>query len=81
VTAIEGTSPAFIRELMRRAALVAAEASDGELRVRDAEVYTALEELRRSGALTATLLGAQAPSAPPPGFTGGFTAYPGAAPG
>ncbi|MDP8967308.1 MAG: ATP-binding protein [Actinomycetota bacterium] len=58
---LEGTSPAFIRELLRRAALLAAEENDdGPLRVTDHHLHAALAELRRSGAeLTQTLLGAR----------------------
>jgi hypothetical protein len=56
---LDGSSPAFIRELLRRAALVAAEESDdGPLRVTDAHLRTALDELRAGSAgLTRTLLG------------------------
>jgi hypothetical protein len=60
---LDGTSPAFIRELLRRAALVAAEQTDdGPLRVTEAHLRAALDELRRGGdELTQTLLGARAP--------------------
>ena len=60
VDELEGTSPAFIRELLRRSALVAAEESpgDGELRVTERELRTALAELRAgSNELTRALLG------------------------
>jgi ATPase family associated with various cellular activities (AAA) len=60
---LEGTSPAFIRELLRRAALLAAEAGDGTLYVTDGEIRTALEELRTGGELTQRLLGARAEGA------------------
>jgi hypothetical protein len=63
VDALEGTSPAFIRELLRRAALLAAEESDdGPLRVTAKHLHAALAELRRGGdELTQTLLGARPP--------------------
>ena len=55
---LDGTSPAFIRELLRRAALVAAEEGPGPLRVTDRHLREALGELRRGqDALTRTLLG------------------------
>jgi ATPase family associated with various cellular activities (AAA) len=59
---LDGVSPAFIRELLRRAALLAAEETDGALRVSADHLRRAHEELR-SGAdeLTNTLLGAQPP--------------------
>jgi len=64
VAATDGSSPAFIRELMRRAALGAAE--DGT-RVTDAHLLAAVDELtRHGGRLTAKLLGAERPSEPPP---------------
>ena len=53
----EGASPAFIRELLRRAALLASEASDGALIVDAATLGAALDELTTSGALTERLLG------------------------
>lgn len=58
---LDGTSPAFIRELLRRGALMAAEEDDdGPLRVTDRHLHGALTELRQAGAeLTQTLLGAQ----------------------
>jgi len=66
VDRLEGVSPAFIRELLRRAALVAAEAGEERLHVGDRELRAALEELRRGGDdLTQTLLGAQPPVALP----------------
>jgi hypothetical protein len=58
VAELDGVSPAFIRELLRRAALVAAEEAPGPLRVTDRHLREALGELRRShDALTRTLLG------------------------
>ena len=54
-------------QLLRRAALAAAETSEGRLRVTDEHVHVALAGLRRAGdELTHTLLGG---SAPPPGPT------------
>jgi len=62
VEALEGTSPAFIRELLRRAALVAAEESDdGPLRVSEDHLHAALAVRRGGDELTQTLLGARAP--------------------
>ena len=59
VEELDGTSPAFIRELLRRAALVAAEESaDGPLRVTERHLREALAELRAGASeLTRTLLG------------------------
>jgi hypothetical protein len=54
----EGASPAFIRELLRRAALLATETSDGELTVDGTVLEAALKELTTEGGpLTAKLLG------------------------
>jgi len=62
VAALEGVSPAFIRELLRRAALVAAESSTGAIRVTEEHLLQALSELREgSEALTHSLLGAERP--------------------
>jgi ATP-dependent 26S proteasome regulatory subunit len=62
IAALEGTSPAFIRELLRRAALLAAEQADGPLRVTDGDLHAALAELRDGGGeLTQSLLGARPP--------------------
>jgi hypothetical protein len=59
IDALVGVSPAFIRELLRRAALVAAEGSDGAIRVTPEHLGRALEELRASASgLTSSLLGA-----------------------
>jgi hypothetical protein len=61
VTATEGASPAFLRELLRRAALLAAE--QGVTTVEDAHMSTALDELRQGGdSLTASLLGSRTPA-------------------
>jgi hypothetical protein len=60
IAELDGTSPAFIRELLRRSALVAAEESDddGPLRVTEAHLRTAFDELRAgANELTRTLLG------------------------
>jgi hypothetical protein len=60
IAALDGVSPAFIRELLRRAALLAAEGSTGALRVSARHLEQALEELRHgAGNLTNTLLGAR----------------------
>jgi hypothetical protein len=54
----EGASPAFIRELLRRAALLASERSGGELVVDAGVLKAALRELTSDGGpLTARLLG------------------------
>ena len=61
VAASEGTSPAFIRELFRHAALSAAE--DGRDAVSAVDLVAAVTELReQSGRLTAALLGAERPA-------------------
>jgi DNA polymerase III delta prime subunit len=60
VADLDGVSPAFIRELLRRAAVVCAERSDGALRVTPEHLRAALAELREgAGQLTNTLLGSQ----------------------
>jgi hypothetical protein len=67
IAALEGVSPAFIRELLRRAALLAAEESDGALCVRANHVERALKELRHGADdLTNALLGARPASAGSP---------------
>ncbi len=64
----DGASPAFIQELLRKAALVAAEESslsqteDPMLIVTDEHLQKALDELLLSGPLTRTLVGFHAPS-------------------
>jgi hypothetical protein len=60
IESLEGVSPAFIRELLRRAALLAADDSaDGALRVGTDELERALREFRQgAGDLTNALLGA-----------------------
>jgi hypothetical protein len=63
VDELDGVSPAFIRELLRRAALLAAEESDGSLRVGAAHLRRAVEELTlATNNLTQRLLGARAPT-------------------
>jgi ATP-dependent 26S proteasome regulatory subunit len=60
ITALDGVSPAFIRELLRRAALLSAEGSGGRLHVTEDHLERALTELREgAGELTNTLLGAR----------------------
>ena len=67
IAALEGVSPAFIRELLRRAALLAAEESEGALAVSGDHLERALEELRHGADdLTNALLGARAPTADEP---------------
>jgi hypothetical protein len=62
VIALEGTGPAFIRELRRRVALLAAEQDEGPLQVTDRHLHAALAELRHGGGeLTQALLGARPP--------------------
>jgi ATP-dependent 26S proteasome regulatory subunit len=78
IAATEGTTPAFIREVLRRAALLAVERGD-ENRVTDELLKQAVDELR-DGAdqLTSTLLGAQADSQHQLGGAGpGFGPEPG----
>jgi hypothetical protein len=61
VAATEGASPAFLRELLRRAALIAAE--EEAATVEDRHTTAALEELRQGGdSLTESLLGARPPT-------------------
>jgi ATPase family associated with various cellular activities (AAA) len=60
-----GASPAFIRELLRRAALLAVDSANGDLVIGDRELAGALEELTSgAGPLTGTLLGMRSSSAP-----------------
>jgi hypothetical protein len=64
IASLEGVSPAFIRELLRRAALLAAEESEGALAVTADHLELALDELRHaSDDLTNVLLGARRPEA------------------
>ncbi len=58
----DGASPAFIQELMRKAALIAAEdldtkADESILKVQDAHLQAALDELLLSGSLTKAIVG------------------------
>ena len=63
IAALEGVSPAFIRELLRRAALLVAEESEGALSVSASDLERAFEELQQSaGDLTNALLGARPPT-------------------
>lgn len=55
VEATEGVAPAFLRELIRKAALLAAAAGDET--VVDAHLNAALELLERGGRITRTMLG------------------------
>jgi ATP-dependent 26S proteasome regulatory subunit len=56
VAETDGVSPAFLRELVRKAALQAALA--GSPRVEDAHFRDALELLERGGSITRSMLGA-----------------------
>jgi energy-coupling factor transporter ATP-binding protein EcfA2 len=61
VQSMEGASPAFVRELLRRAVLLGAERGDGAV-LDDGLLQAALEELRVAGGeLTQSLLGARRP--------------------
>ena len=63
IATLEGVSPAFIRELLRRAALLVAEESEGALSVSVHHLERAFEELRRGADdLTNALLGARPPT-------------------
>ncbi|HEY3829488.1 MAG TPA: AAA family ATPase [Solirubrobacteraceae bacterium] len=60
ITDTAGATPAFIREVLRRAALLAAERGEG-IRVTDELLASAIQELREGAdQLTSALLGAQA---------------------
>jgi ATP-dependent 26S proteasome regulatory subunit len=78
----EGVTASFLKELMRRAAVLAAadaDGTDGPLAVSSAHLEAALDELLDTrNAMTRVLLGAERPGAPPPGYEG---ARPGLAPG
>jgi hypothetical protein len=63
VDELEGVSPAFIRELLRRAALLAAENSQGNLAIDGTHLRRALDDLQvASNQLTQRLLGARTPA-------------------
>jgi hypothetical protein len=49
IAELDGVSPAFIRELLRRAALVAADEADGPLRVTPQQLEVAFQQLRLAG--------------------------------
>lgn len=60
ITRTEGASPAFIQELMRKAALIAAEeetSTNGSLTISDKHIHAALDELLLSGPLTKKIVG------------------------
>jgi ATP-dependent 26S proteasome regulatory subunit len=59
----EGASPAYIKELLRKAALLAALEDSGA--VHDRHVQAALEELSAGGTLAQRILGRQPPGAAP----------------
>ncbi|MBI2569678.1 MAG: 26S protease regulatory subunit [Candidatus Schekmanbacteria bacterium] len=76
----EGVSAAFIRELLRKAALFAAAGSDGELRIGSDHLEQALGELVLAGGeMTRVLLGAKAGSLADPLPRSGFSAVGGVA--
>jgi hypothetical protein len=79
VARTEGVSPAFIKELLRKASLLAArETADGQLVVGDAHVNAALDELLgETSALTRLLLGG-ATDRPPPSTRASMNWLPGA---
>jgi len=66
----DGASPAFLRELVRRASLLAAVAGDSPLR--DSHFEGALRELEAGGRLTRSILGAGDDGAPPSPAATGF---------
>jgi ATP-dependent 26S proteasome regulatory subunit len=80
----EGVTASFLKELMRRAAVLAAadadaEDADGPLAVSAVDLEAALDELLDTrNAMTRVLLGAERPSGPPPGYD---EPRPGLAPG
>jgi hypothetical protein len=77
VDGLDGTSPAFIRELLRQAALRAAEAGRGN-RLEPSDLDGARADLTGGGTLSQRLLGAVPPAPPappfppPPGFPAAF---------
>jgi hypothetical protein len=60
----EGMSPAYVRELVRRAALIAAQREDGAIRVTGDDLSAAVDELATGGAVTQVVLGARPPRDP-----------------
>jgi len=56
VESTEGASPAYIKELLRRAALIAS-IDGGEAKVRDAHLRQAMEELAAGGELAKRIVG------------------------
>lgn len=73
----EGASPAFLRELVRKAKLAAAVA--GKEVVREEHFDDALAEMDEGGRLTRSILGAGDGGPPVPPASGGFPAPPGPA--
>ncbi len=64
VERLEGTSPAFIRELLRQSTLTAVEAGKPAGRVDEEDLLATVDQLKsQSGRLTAALLGAERPAA------------------
>jgi len=83
VERVEGATPAYLKELLRKAALAAAERGDGSS-VGQADIDEALAELAEGGRLAERLLGfkpdAEPPRSPlPPGPLGALTGFPPAA--
>lgn len=80
VTETEGASPAYIKELLRKAALFASIQGDGDrVRVRDDHLVQAMNELAEGGVLAQRIAGFAVPgenAGPPPGPMGptGFPA-------
>ena len=70
----EGASPAFLRELVRKAGLFAA--VSGDARVLESHFHEALGELDEGGRLTRRILGAGAEDAPAPARPTGFPGPP-----
>ena len=63
VERLEGTSPAFIRELLRQATLTAVEAGKPAGQVDEEDLLATVDQLKsQSGRLTAALLGAERPA-------------------
>ena len=63
VGSLDGTSPAFIRELLRQATLTAVEAGKPAGRIDEEDLLVTVDQLKsQSGRLTATLLGAEQPT-------------------